>query len=51
MNVFARGGFQGESRDWEKELEEEKKEINEEKEKKKVDDLWAGEQIEFVLAT
>jgi len=43
MNVFARGGFQGESRDWEKELEEEKKEINEEKEKKKAEDIWAGE--------
>ena len=45
VNAFARGGFQGEARDWDKELEEERKEIDEEKEKKKVEDLWAGRSI------
>ena len=48
--LVPRGAFpSSESTDWKRELEEEKKEKDELREKKKVEDLWAGRVISLQL--
>jgi hypothetical protein len=40
--LFARGGFTEPAADWQKDLDSEHKQREEEKEKKKAEDIWAG---------